>query len=627
VCTYDLAGNAASETQNLGGVNTTDGLAGGQTQYFSYDAANRLTASHFSGSVPKARSYTYDANGNRTSVTEGNVTFAYTYDATDELRTKSAEGGPSDTFTYDSLGNLLTSQPSGPGDGTLVETTYTYDPAGHLLTIAAAGSPTVSFSIDALGRHKSQTISGTQTTYAYLGTSNSITTLTAASTTYSIIDAVGNRLATSSAGVTGYLVPDLHGNVAASVATGSSPSFLSAFRYDAYGETCDSYNAGGNNLAVPWRYQGRIRESASSATDLYDFGARSYDPSLGAFTSFDSVSGSAMNPLSLNRYLYALANPASLIDPSGHDPCYANSPESAAICKEHEAEHAAVEKTQSYACAQSGNRAAGCDWNGSSSRPAHVPGAKRNDCTVTSANYDDCGNNYSATVAAMADAHFRCAVDSSDLDRCYRKADLGTTSRPSRGIGGQKTPRPDCQGNIFCQINNNIGDLGDWAAPNRDAIGTTAVVGGSAALCALGWWFTFGAACLPALGVTVITGANGANNFLSGRDFLEGWTWEDAAVAGITTTIMGTPAGIGLKVAGGAVFGAGSELISEQVEYPGSVPNVPKILCAGIGGGVSGGLSETKYVKELVKNEPLQGFVWELLNATGATTVCDKVGK
>jgi RHS repeat-associated protein len=190
-----------------------------------------------------------------------------------------------------------------------------------LTSIAAAGSPTVSFSIDALGRHASQTISGTETTYAYLGTSNSITTLTAGSTTYSIIDAVGNRLATSSGGVTGYLVPDLHGNVAASVATGSNPSFLSAFRYDAYGETCDSYNAGGNNLAVPWRYQGRIRESASSATDLYDFGARSYDPSLGAFTSFDSVSGSALNPLSLNRYLYALANPASLIDPTGHSAC------------------------------------------------------------------------------------------------------------------------------------------------------------------------------------------------------------------------------------------------------------------------------------------------------------------
>jgi RHS repeat-associated protein len=67
-----------------------------------------------------------------------------------------------------------------------------------------------------------------------------------------------------------------------------------------------------------WRFQGRILESADGSTDLYDFQARSYDPSLGAFTSFDSVAGSAQNPLTLNRFLYANANPATLVDPDGH---------------------------------------------------------------------------------------------------------------------------------------------------------------------------------------------------------------------------------------------------------------------------------------------------------------------
>jgi RHS repeat-associated protein len=73
-------------------------------------------------------------------------------------------------------------------------------------------------------------------------------------------------------------------------------------------------------VKMPWRYQGRILESAGtgSSTDLYDFSARSYDPSLGGFTSFDSVSGSAQNPLTLNRYLYANANPGTLVDPDGH---------------------------------------------------------------------------------------------------------------------------------------------------------------------------------------------------------------------------------------------------------------------------------------------------------------------
>jgi RHS repeat-associated protein len=71
-------------------------------------------------------------------------------------------------------------------------------------------------------------------------------------------------------------------------------------------------------LPTPWRYQGRILESAPGTPDLYDFGARSYNPTLGAFTSLDSMHGSAGNPALLNGYLYANANPATLVDPDGH---------------------------------------------------------------------------------------------------------------------------------------------------------------------------------------------------------------------------------------------------------------------------------------------------------------------
>jgi RHS repeat-associated protein len=96
------------------------------------------------------------------------------------------------------------------------------------------------------------------------------------------------------------------------------PAFINAFRYDAYGQTCATWTAGSGSINVPWRFGGRILESAAGSTDLYDFSARSYDPSLGAFTSFDTLQGSALNPLTLNRYLYANANPATLVDPDGH---------------------------------------------------------------------------------------------------------------------------------------------------------------------------------------------------------------------------------------------------------------------------------------------------------------------
>jgi len=158
--------------------------------------------------------------------------------------------------------------------------------------------------------------------YAYLGTSaqvSSTATDDGESVTldsYSAIDAIGNRISTGlSSGA--YLLADLHGNVAAAVSPGADPTYLAAFRYDAFGQTVDAYD-GGSAPAIPYRFQGRILQSAEGSTDLYDFGARSYDPSLGTFISFDTVTGSAQNPLTLNRYLYALGNPATMIDPDGH---------------------------------------------------------------------------------------------------------------------------------------------------------------------------------------------------------------------------------------------------------------------------------------------------------------------
>jgi RHS repeat-associated protein len=79
-----------------------------------------------------------------------------------------------------------------------------------------------------------------------------------------------------------------------------------------------SWTAGSGSVSVPYRFQGRRLQNAQAGTDLYDFGARSYDPDLGSFTSFDTVAGSAQNPLTLNRYLYTLANPGTMIDPDGH---------------------------------------------------------------------------------------------------------------------------------------------------------------------------------------------------------------------------------------------------------------------------------------------------------------------
>ena len=68
-----------------------------------------------------------------------------------------------------------------------------------------------------------------------------------------------------------------------------------------------------------WKFQGRLDVSpAGLGTPLYDISARFYNPGIGAFTQLDSVMGSAQDPLSMNRFLYAAANPWTLSDPTGH---------------------------------------------------------------------------------------------------------------------------------------------------------------------------------------------------------------------------------------------------------------------------------------------------------------------
>jgi YD repeat-containing protein len=148
--------------------------------------------------------------------------------------------------------------------------TYAYDLADRLTSIVLPSGSATTFTIDALGRHASRTAGSAPTeSYSYLGSTNTVIGIsTSTTTTLGAIDAVGNRVATGSGGVVGFLLPDLHGNTAAAL-NSSATSITDAFAYDAYGNTVASVTSA---LPTPWRYQGRILESAPGTPDLYDFG-------------------------------------------------------------------------------------------------------------------------------------------------------------------------------------------------------------------------------------------------------------------------------------------------------------------------------------------------------------------
>jgi RHS repeat-associated protein len=325
---YDRMGSVNSEAQVLAGVS---GYAGATAQTITYDQLGRVTGSTL-GTI--SRAYTYDADSNRLTANENGTTTTYAYDRTDELVTQQVGGGTARSATYDAYGNM-TSEPN--PDGTATFTTYTYN-LNDVVTgqIPASGSGAVSYTIDALARHRTQVAGGVTNTYSYAGSSQAVVQIAnATTTTNSAIDSLSDRLATkTSAGGFGWLVPDLHGDIAA--ATNSAGTLITdAFRYDPYGKVVASATS---TLPTPWRYQGRLLESSGSDPALYDFGFRSYDPGLGAFTSLDNVAGEALNPVTFNRFLYAEANPETISDPTGHGPeCASFPPLGEVVCEGGEA--------------------------------------------------------------------------------------------------------------------------------------------------------------------------------------------------------------------------------------------------------------------------------------------------
>ena len=119
--------------------------------------------------------FTYDANGNRSTRTDynGNVT-SYTYDDLDRLTDIAYTGasGENASYTYDDLSRLLTAVNAA---GTV---TFTYDNRGRLATEEDVFANDLEYTYDAAGRKTSLELNNVaHTAYAY-DNANRLTTLT-----------------------------------------------------------------------------------------------------------------------------------------------------------------------------------------------------------------------------------------------------------------------------------------------------------------------------------------------------------------------------------------------------------------------------------------------------------------
>jgi RHS repeat-associated protein len=94
--------------------------------------------------------------------------------------------------------------------------------------------------------------------------------------------------------------------------TGGTGTVVQTYLTDEFG--VPTVVQGGVGMSQPFLFTG---EPYDDETNLLHLRARFYDPGMGRFLTRDPVSGALAAPPTLNRFVYAGNNPASLADPSG----------------------------------------------------------------------------------------------------------------------------------------------------------------------------------------------------------------------------------------------------------------------------------------------------------------------
>ena len=300
--------------------------------------------------------YTYDANGNILSVSDGTFTTTYVYDSLNQLlRENNEEGNFTHTWTYDNAGNILTRKEYAYTTGSLENLTppdtvsYTYgdDDWGDLLTSYDGQSITYdgignplsdgtwtytwahgrelssmsktgiawTFTYDENGYRTKRT--NGQKTYDYAYTDGLLRYMEINGTPYYITYAPdGTPMGIVEDDTPYYFELNLQGDIVG--ITSYTGYRVVKYTYDAWGNllSCTGSRANTIGKTNPLRYRGYVYDEE---TGLYYLLSRYYNPETGRFLNADGYVTTGTDVLSGNMYAYCGNNPIKMKDSIGED--------------------------------------------------------------------------------------------------------------------------------------------------------------------------------------------------------------------------------------------------------------------------------------------------------------------
>ena len=293
--TYDAAGNRLTMTDWAG------------THTYAYDDGHRLSsATHPSASLLPVKNevFTYDAAHNRSA--DAQIT-SYVYDAADRLQSNSSY-----TYTNDADGNRTARTGA---EGT---TEYTWDSSNQLTQVERPDGVTASYKYDVMGQAVEATVAtNTTTTERYVRDGSVIIAVLDGNNALKALythSGVGREPLSLRRGTSSYFVHDdiLSSAVAA---TGSAGQLEERAEYATYGQPV--FESGTSTAAISFTGNLYAYSGAEWAPDaqLSRHGIRYLDPILGRW-----ISEEALGLDGTNRYWYAANNPTAFVDLSGAMP-------------------------------------------------------------------------------------------------------------------------------------------------------------------------------------------------------------------------------------------------------------------------------------------------------------------